>query len=43
MRIRDPGWKKIGSGMEKIRVWDKPSRIRNTAYKVVLQTRIHTV
>ncbi len=23
MRIRDPGWKKFGSGMEKIRIRDK--------------------
>jgi hypothetical protein len=35
MRIRDgknsnPGWKKFGSGMEKIRIRDKTSRIRNT-------------
>jgi hypothetical protein len=25
MRIRDPGWKKYGSGMEKIRIRDKHS------------------
>jgi hypothetical protein len=23
MRIRDPGWRQFGSGMEKSRIWDK--------------------
>ncbi len=33
MQIRDPRWKKLGSGMEKSRTRDpgKTSRIRNTA------------
>jgi hypothetical protein len=35
MRIRDPGWKKLGPGMGKISDPGETSRIRNTELRTV--------
>ncbi len=41
MRIPDPGWRQVGSGMEKSRIRGKHPRIRNTdIFTFLLQTQV---
>jgi hypothetical protein len=41
MRIRDPGWRQVGSGMEKSRIRGKHPRICNTnIFTFLLQTQV---